>query len=411
MARPTNKLSALAVKNETRPGRHSDGGGLYLQIGPTGAKSWVYMWKVSGRRTAMGLGAYPVTSLADARLKAEAARKIVSNGGDPLRKARKEAEKEKAEHTFAEAVDAFLADNKAAWRNDKHKAQWEMTLGDAYCKHLRPLKLSEITTTDVLKVLQPIWLIKSETASRLRGRIERVLAYAKGKGWRTGENPALWRDNLDGLLLKRRKLAARGHHAAMPYSDAPAFVGRLQHVEAMAARALEFLILTAGRSGEVLGARWEEIDFEKKLWTVPAERMKAGEEHEVPLSPRAVVLLKELVETRQNDFLFPGQRRNRPLSGSSMEMLLRRLKVKDRAVTCHGFRSTFRDWAGDRTSFERDVAEMALAHAVQGVEAAYRRGRALEKRRKLMQAWADYLASGDVKGKVITFVGRRKASE
>ncbi|GLS37225.1 integrase [Mesorhizobium tianshanense] len=394
MARGLNKLSDRNVKAQTKPGRHSDGGGLYLQVEASGSRSWVFMWKSDGKRTVMGLGAYPTVSLADAREKAEACRKAVDAGRSPLADSRKEKEP-----TFAECVDLFLADNKLGWRNEKHKAQWEMTLGDTYCRQLRPMRVSTIGTEHVLKALKPHWQGKAETASRLRGRIERVLAFAKAKGWRSGENPAQWRGHLDALLPKRQKLQ-RGHHVAMPYSQVPAFVGRLGNAEAMAARALEFLILTAGRSGEVLNARWSEIDLDPAgtgpVWAVPAERMKAGRPHEVPLSPRATTILKELAETRQNDFVFPGQRLGRPLSATAIEMLLRRLKVKP--VTPHGFRSSFRDWAGDATNFPRELAEAALAHRIgDATEQAYRRSTALAKRRKLMEAWAAFLARGGAK--------------
>ncbi|MBB3455206.1 integrase [Rhizobium sp. BK313] len=341
------------------------------------------MWKVGGRRSAMGLGGYPGVSLKRARELATEKRSVLERGGNPLAESRKAAEP-----TFAEAVDLFIVDNEPAWRNAKHRAQWSMTLGDAYCRHLRPLLVSAISTEDVLRVLKPVWQTKPETASRLRGRIERILAFSKAKGWRSGENSAQWRGHLDAILPARRKLT-RGHHAATPFADVPALVARLRSADAMAARALEFLILTAGRSGEVLGATWDEIDLERAIWTVPAVRMKAARVHQVPLSPRAIAILKGLAETRRNDFVFPGERKDRPLSASSMEMLLRRLKAKP--VTPHGFRSSFRDWAGDRTSFPREIAEAALAHTLQGVEAAYRRGSALEKRRKLMRAWTDFL--------------------
>jgi integrase len=261
------------------------------------------------------------------------------------------------------------------------------------------MRVSQITTEDVLKVLSPVWSEKSETASRLRARIERVLEFAKVKGWRDGENPAAWRGNLRNLLPKRQKLQ-RGRQPAMAYADVPAFMVRLRASEAMAARALEFTILTVARSGEALGARWPEIDFDRKVWTVPAERMKGGETHVVALSLAAVDLLKRLHETRRGDFIFAGEPRpgnkqdakhGRSLSNMAMMMLLRRMKLTD--ISVHGFRSAFRDWAGDETSFAREVAEAALAHKVgNDVERAYRRSDALEKRRKLMQAWANYLA-------------------
>ena len=297
--------------------------------------------------------------------------------------------KKRAVPTFAECVKEFLAVNSPAWRNEKHKAQWAMTLGDAYCRPIRDKGVDKITTDDVLKILMPIWMEKAETASRLRGRIERVLDYAKVKGWREGLNPALWHGNLNHLLPARQKLQ-RGHHPAMPYKDLPAFMQDLRKREAVAALALEFLILTAARSGEVYGAVWDEFDLEAALWTVPATRMKAGREHVVPLSGSALAIVSRLQDVRTSDYVFPGQRTNRPLSTSAMEMLLRRMGKG--AYTVHGFRSSFRDWAGDLTDFPRDLVETALAHRVgDATERAYRRSSALEKRRKLMVDYSFYL--------------------
>jgi integrase len=341
------------------------------------------MWVREGKRREMGLGAYPVVTLAKARGKASECRTAVEDGRDPIAERQKEAEP-----TFGECADKFLASMQSSWRNEKHRAQWKMTL-EVYCKTIRAKKVSDIATDDVLKVLNPVWQDKPETASRLRGRMERVLDFAKARGWRRGENPALWRGHLKNVLPARQKLT-RGHHAAMPYKDVPAFSKALQRAEAMAARALEFLILTASRSSEVTGARWPEFDFKTEVWVVPPERMKAGKEHRVPLSKRAMQIVSELHEAGVSDFVFPGQKPKRPLSSSAMEMLMRRLKSDQ--YTVHGFRSGFRDWAGDETSFPREVAEAALAHRVgDETERAYRRADALEKRRKLMQAWADYL--------------------
>jgi integrase len=262
-----------------------------------------------------------------------------------------------------------------------------MTLTE-YAKPLSALKVSEVGTDDVLKVLNPLWQARPETASRLRGRIERVLDFAKARGWRTGENPALWRGHLKSILPARQRLT-RGHHAAMPYADVPTFVQSLPGKQAMSARALEFLILTAARSGEVLEATWNELDLVAGLWTIPASRMKAGKEHRVPLSARALDIVKALHETRHSDFVFPGYAKGKPLSNMAFAMLMKRMTAD--AYTAHGFRSAFRDWAGDNTSFPRDVAEQALAHRVgDATEQAYRRADALEKRRKLMAAWAEY---------------------
>jgi integrase len=286
-----------------------------------------------------------------------------------------------------------------SWRNDKHVAQWEMTLRD-YAAPLRRLPVDKISTDDVLLALKPIWSKKAETASRLRGRIERVLDAAKAQGLRSGENPARWRGHLDQLLPQRQQLA-RGHHAAMSYADVPSFMADLQSRQATAALALEFAILTAARSGEVLGARWVEFDFERAVWTIPAARMKAGREHRVPLSRRALKIVKAMHQVRDGDFVFPGQKAAMPLSVMALGMVLRRMSIKD--ATVHGFRSAFRDWAAECTNFTNEVCEAALAHVIANkVEAAYRRGDLFDKRRKLMEAWAVFCAAPKA-GKVVSF--------
>ncbi len=382
MTRATNKLSATAIAKRKGRGRLGDGGGLWLNISHSDAKSWVFRWVTAGVAREMGLGRFPDVSLAMARDRAAQCRRLVADGLDP--KAERDRENEP---TFAECAEMFLAQMEKQWLNEKHRYQWRMTLTD-YCGPIRSLRVSRIGTDDVLKVLNPIWQDKHETASRLRGRIERVLDYAKARGWRDGENPALWRGHLKNVLPARQKLT-RGHHAAMPYEQLPELIRRLRDAEALSARALEFLILTAARSGEVLGARWDEIDLERKIWTVPAERMKLKKEHRVPLSERAMELLTPLLELRTSEYIFPGQKPGRPLSGMAFAMLMRRMKADQ--YTPHGFRSAFRDWAGDKTSFQREVAEAALAHKVgDATELAYRRSDALEKRRALMEAWARF---------------------
>jgi integrase len=289
--------------------------------------------------------------------------------------------------TFGEAADALIESMSSSWRNEKHRAQWKMTL-TAYCEPLRSKPVTDIGTEDVLKVLQPLWTAKPETASRLRGRMERVFDFARARGQGSGENPARWRGHLDAVLPKRARLT-RGHHKAMPFDDVPVFLAALRERDGITARALEFAILTAARSGEVFGSSWGEFDVEARVWTVPAARMKAGREHRVPLSTQAVEILQEMQQKRLSDLVFPGTRPGRPLSVMALEMVLRRMKLD---VTVHGFRSAFRDWAGERTHFPREVAEAALAHLVgDAVERAYRRGDALEKRRKLMDAWANFL--------------------
>ena len=370
MTRTLHKMSdAKAKSDRLRPGRHSDGGGLYLNVTPSGSKSWLFMWVKEGKRREMGLGAYPSITLASARTKASECRAAIAEGGDPI------ADRAKAtEPTFGECADRFLASMEGSWRNEKHRAQWRMTL-QVYCSPIRSKKVSKIGTDDVLQVLNPIWQSKPETASRLRGRIERVLDFAKAKGWRFGENPALWRGHLRNVLPVRSKLS-KGHQPAMPYRQVPDFMVRLRNSEAMAAKALEFLILCASRSGEVYGARWNEIELENGIWTIPAHRMKAGKEHRVPLSTQALLIVTELHEVRVSDYVFPGQRPGSPLSSSAMEMLLRRMKAD--AYTVHGFRSSFRDWVGDETMFPREVAEAALAHRIgDATEQAYRRTDAL----------------------------------
>lgn len=390
MARALNKLTDTACKAATKAGRYSDGGGLYLDVGPTGGKSFAFVWTMSAMQEGkmvrkwreMGLGAYPAVKLATARQLAAGCRQAVAEGRDPIAERQREDEP-----TFKKCVDDFLAGREHQWRNEKHRAQWRMTLTE-YAKPLSDLKVSAISTDDVLKALNPLWQTKPETASRLRGRIERVLTFAKGKGWRTGENPAAWRGHLDGVLPARKRLT-RGHHAALSYEKVPDFIARLRENEALSARALEFLILTAARSGEVLGATWPEIDFDARLWIIPAERMKAGREHRVPLTEAALKTLRPLYDARISEFIFPGYVKGRPLSGMAFAMLFRRMKMTE--ITAHGFRSAFRDWAGDKTSFPRDIAEQALAHRVgDATELAYRRGDALEKRRKLMEAWTAF---------------------
>jgi integrase len=379
------KLTARKVET-ARAGKYGDGGGLQLAVAPTGGKKWVLRFLWQGKAREMGLGSCPEVGLAEARDKALAGRRLARSGIDPIA-ARK---KDEAVPTFGEVADEITSQLSEGFRNEKHKAQWRMTL-TTYAKPLRAKPVDTIETADVLAVLQPIWQKKPETASRLRGRIERVLNAAKAKGYRTGENPATWRGHLDNLLPKA-SLLSRGHHAAMPYSDVPSFLARLREREAVAARALEFAILTAGRSGEVLCAQWTEIDLDAKVWTLPPERMKAAREHRVPLSERAVAILKRMNEGRTSAYVFPGQLANKPLSVTALEMVLRRM---DADVTTHGFRSSFRDWAGNETLFPRELAEHALAHVIgDKAEQAYRRSDALARRRELMDAWARHCEGG-----------------
>lgn len=390
-----HKLTDAQIKaalKAGKPDKLGDGDGLWLYVQASSTASWVFIWIRHRWRREMGLGSYGSgarhVSLADARDKAEAVRGILGRGGDPFKELPERVAAVKPK-TFGECADDLLAAKESQFRNDKHKAQWKMTLKD-YAKPLRKMPVADVSTDDVVRVLRPLWQEKQETASRLRGRIEKVLDYAKALKLRDGENPARWKGHLDHILGKREKLK-RGHHAALPYTDVPAFMAMLRETEGFGARALELCVLTATRSGEVLNARWPEIDFDAATWTIPAERMKAGKEHVVPLSAHALAILKALHEKRLSDFVFPGQAPRKPISNMAMTMVMRRLKAS--AYTVHGFRSSFRDWCGDATNFPRDVAEAALAHVVQGVEAAYRRGSALAKRRKVMEAWATHCST------------------
>ena len=400
----SGKLTARAAAT-AKAGTHGDGAGLYLVVSPTGGRKWVYRFSWRGKVTMMGLGAADVVSLAEARNLRDEARRTVASGRNPI-EARREAIKAKAgKPTFGEVADALIESKAAEWRNAKHRAQWKMTLTE-YAAPLRSKPVDEIDTAAVLEVLKPLWLEKPETASRLRGRMEAVLDAAKAQGHRSGENPAAWRGHLSHLLPKRQKLT-RGHHAAMAYAEVPAFIAKLRERDAVAAMALEFCILTATRSGEVYGARWSEIDMAAKVWTIPATRMKAARAHRVPLSDRVLTILKKLAEAKTGKFVFPGHRDGKPLSNMAMEMVMRRMKIE--GVTVHGFRSAFRDWAGNETHFPREIAEAALAHVVgSAVEQAYRRGDALEKRRALMTAWADYVEPR--KGSNVVALARRKKS-
>ena len=376
------KLSAKKAE-AAGPGKHLDGDGLQLVVSKAGRKQWVYRFMLERRAREMGLGAFPDVTLAHAREKAGAARALVKSGRDPI-----DAAKAAKEATFGAMAEEVITSLSEGFRNEKHCWQWRQTL-EAHCAPIWAKSVDKVTTEDVLAILKPLWLTKQETASRLRGRIERVLAAAEAKGLREGKNPAQWRNHLQTLLPKRQKLQ-RGHHLAMPFANVPAFVLGLREREAITAQALEFCILTAARSGEVLGARWSEIDLDNKLWTVPGERMKAGKIHRVPLTPRAVEIVEKMSKAKVSEYVFPGRAKN-PLSNMAFAALLRRMKA-DEITTTHGFRSAFRDWAGDETSFAREVVEGALAHLVGNeVERAYRRSDALEKRRELMLAWSNYL--------------------
>jgi integrase len=411
MSRSLNRLSPLEVKN-AKPGRLCDGGGLYLQC-TTGSdkkpkKSWVFRYvPKGGRERQMGLGACETVNLAHARTAAAEYRKLLQQRIDPQdHRAAAEAAKKVSDAkamTFDQCRDSYIAAHRAGWKNLKHAAQWKSTLQTYATPVFGVLPVGAVDTALVMKALEPIWSTKPETATRVRGRIEAILNWAKVRGYRDGENPAQWRGHLDHLLPKRSKVKAVEHHAALPYTEIGAFMIALREREGMAARALEFAILTAARTGEALGAQWDEIDVEAKLWTIPAARM-SGREHRVPLSDQALVVLGPLCGKKgKTTHVFPGERRA-GLSNMALLMVLRRMENEH--LTAHGFRSTFRDWAGDATTFQRETVEGALAHVIgDQAEQAYRRSDALEKRRKLMEAWAAYC---EEKGpaELIRFTGR-----
>jgi integrase len=389
----TNRLSARAVSTLKKPGRHADGGGLYLSISSDGSRRrWVFLfrWKErgetgSGKLREMGLGSASTITLARARELAAQARSHIAVGRNPLTV----KEYEPTVPTFGEMADQVVEALQPSWRNPKHRDQWRMTL-NRYCEPIRAVPVDVVTTDHVLSILHPLWSKVPETASRLRGRIEKVLDAAKAKGHRSGENPARWRGHLDHLLPRRQKLT-RGHHKALPYAEVPELMARLRRTGSVSALCLEFAILTASRSNEAMGARWTEFDLERGVWTVPKERMKAGREHRVPLSHLAKEVLTAMGQVRTSDFVFPGQKGDRPLSTMALEMVLRRMKID---ATVHGFRSAFRDWAAEQTSVPREVAEAALAHTIEDkVEAAYRRTDLFEKRRALMEDWGRYCSN------------------
>jgi integrase len=376
---------------------YADGGGLYLRVTPEGARNWVLRYMLNRRPRWMGLGPLALFGLADARAKALDARRKRHEGIDPIEARRAERTRQLLDTaksiTFRECGESYIASHKAAWRNEKHKYHWSATLNTYAYPLIGGLPVQSMDTGLVLKVLEPIWTTKPETASRVRQRIENVLDFAKVRGYRDGENPARWRGHLDKLLPARSKVRRVEHLAALPYAALPPFLANLRRREAAAARALEFLILTAARTGEVIGARWNEIDLVDKTWTVPAARMKAHREHRVPLSPRALAILQEMQPARltddRNAYVFLGPRPGKPLSNMAFLMLLRRMGLDD--LTVHGFRATFKTWASERTSFQNEIVEAALAHVIgDKVEQAYRRGDMFEKRRRLMYAWADY---------------------
>ncbi|UCV17232.1 tyrosine-type recombinase/integrase [Ferribacterium limneticum] len=407
-------LTVFEIKS-AKEGMHADGGGLYLRVQTSGAKSWIFRFQLNGKRREMGIGTLADKSLTDARGEASQLATAVRSGIDPIedrkqKAATAEAAKKQSEAnatTFREVATEYIANHKAEWKNAKHAAQWSSTLETYAGPIIGDKPAGEVVTEDILKILSPIWTTKTETATRLRGRIELVLTYAKAMKLRQGENPALWRGHLEAMLPKPTKLKNVRHHPALPYARAAEFMVKLRAAAGSGARALEFAILTAARSGEVRLATWDEIDMNGKLWTIPAERMKAKREHWVPLSEPAIAMLKELPKIAGNEYLFPGDRDKKPLSDMTLTAIIRRFnETEDRSppewidpksgdqIVPHGFRSTFRDWAAEVSHYPREVVEHALAHSLPDkVEAAYARGTMIERRRPLMEDWAAYMAA------------------
>lgn len=390
------ELSARAVAAIKTEGRHAVGGaaGLHLRVS-AGHRGWVLRIMVGEQRRDLGLGSFPEIGLAEAREKARQMHKLVREGVDPLSTKRAQRStlvaRRATEKNFDWCVDAFLQSKADEWKNAKHRQQWENTLKAYASPHLGRLLVQDIDLQHVLLCLEPIWKTKNETASRLRGRIESVLDWAAVRKYRTGENPARWKGHLDKVLAAPMKIQKVQHHRAVPIDAMAGFMVALRGRDGLAGRALEFTILTAARSGEVRGATWQEIDLSSEVWTVPGERMKAGRQHRVPLSPAAVDLLRRLPGIGAGNLIFPGMK-DQPLSDMSLTAVMRRMKVD---AVPHGFRSTFRDWAGDRTDYPRDLAELALAHILENkTEQAYRRGDALERRRDMMTAWAEFIGYG-----------------
>jgi integrase len=412
IAKPVSeKRSAQLAKRE---GRHAigDPSGLYLFVVGGGA-SWILRYMFAGRRRDMGLGSYGDLTLAEARETARTQRKLIKQGIDPLQAKREQLAITKAANavrmTFKQCVTGYIDSHGDGWRNAKHRAQWQSTLDTYAAPVIGDIDVAKVDTPHVLKILEPIWKTKTETASRVRGRIESVLSWATVRKYRHGENPARWKGHLDQLLPKPSKVAKIEHHAALPYRDMGAFIVELRKQKGIGAAALEFAILTAARSGEVRGATWSEIDLDAKLWKIPGERMKAGKEHVVPLSDAAVAIVKRMEKERTNGWVFPGARDEAPLSDMSLTAVLRRMGRDD--LTAHGFRSTFRDWAAECTAYPAEMAEMALAHTVSDkVEAAYRRGNMLSKRVRMMSDWAKWCAKPLEKDNVLSLKQNKRAA-
>lgn len=411
------KLTAVGVKNLKKPGWYGDGRGLWLQVRESGSKSWALRYTLQGRARIMGLGPWPEVTLEQARQKAFDARRLLKNPDDPQdpiehRRARlRAAHLANGAHTFEAVAKSYIKAHRDSWRNEKHAGQWESTLETYAHPIIGPLPVQQVDTDSVLRVLEPIWKTKTETATRVRQRIENVLDYAAARKLRSGENPARWRGHLDKLLPQPTRLKAKNHHPALPHREIGDFMQALRALQGVAPRAFEFAILTVARTGEVVRARWEEFDAERTVWTIPGKRMKAGKEHRIPLTDRAREILKEMkpLDTDGSGYVFPGAKRLEHLSTGAFRAVLQRMERTD--ITAHGFRSTFRDWAGEETAFPREVIEHAMAHQLKDKsEAAYQRGDLFKKRRKLMDAWAARCASAAVGGEKVTSIRREAAA-
>lgn len=410
-----DRLTARKVASINAPGYHADGLGLYLQVSGSGTKSWVLRYKINGRAREMGLGPLSAFTLAEARERAAQQRKLIADKIDPIdaRREQRAADRVAAARTmtFAEAAKQYIAAHEAGWRNAKHADQWRNTIATYAEPILGKLPVAEIDTGLVLSAIEPIWRTKTETASRVRGRIAAILDWAKVHNYRTGDNPARWRGHLDKLLAKPRNVARPQHHPALPYAEIGKFMADLRKAPGVAALAVEFIILTAARTSEALRARWSEIDLDAKRWVVPADRMKAGREHRVPLSEPALEVLQKAralpgADLSPTGWVFPGAQAGAPLSNMAGLALLRRLKRGE--LTVHGFRTTFRDWIREETHFPRDVAETAIAHAIKDdTEAAYLRGDLFDKRVGLMAAWGAYCGKTHSTGSVVPLRARK----
>jgi integrase len=387
------RLNSLSVQRLAKPGLHSDGNGLYMQISKSGARSWIFRFMIQKRARAMGLGSLELVSLADARMAALACRKQLLEGVDPIASRQSNKLRSVLETartmTFKQCADSYIESHSPGWKNSKHADQWRNTIGTYAIPTIGALPVSAVDTGLVMKVIEPIWRDKTETASRLRNRIELVLGWATVRGYRNGDNPARWHGHLDHLLPRRSDVQKVKHFSALPYMELGNFMQKLRTLDGAAARGLEFCILTAARTSEVTGAKFSEFNLEEGLWTIPAERMKAGREHRVPLSPAAFDIVKKQLLVNCGEFLFTARPSGKPLSNNAfLSVIKKRLSY---TITTHGFRSCFRDWCAEKTSHSREVVEMSLAHAiVDQTEAAYRRGDLLLKRQGLMNDWANY---------------------